>query len=408
MVELDDTLEPDPGNAGPYRLLQQLGTGGFGSVYEARKGTEPSVAVKIVHGDLTTSAQVVQRFRREIELCRLLDHAGVIKVLDFGETGDGRPYLVMPLLHGMTVRDRVRDRGAFSPEEALAVLAEVCDTLAYAHDKGMIHRDVKDSNVFLTDERVVLLDFGLAKLLHTPEVRLTTSWQVLGTPAYRAPEQMGSEGDERADIYALGVMAFFMLTAELPFMGENSAITEHMHRTAPRPRPSRWVAINPALDEVVIKAMSIEPAQRYQTVREFADAFRRAVDSADATQGKQAKVMAVRLDVRRGPHKKNPAAWLADADKIMTAARETFSQIGFQPVLDGSLMMVVARPLADEEARLHSVVNHTIYRLQSMAGTSSIDLRAQAESGDAWLVDGQITGGPLFELDRWQVKEGYR
>ena len=246
-------------------FVRLIGRGGMGAVYEARQTRlDRPVAVKILPPEVGRDPAFAGRFLREARTLAKLSHPHVVGVHDFGVTderdgGPGLYYIVMEYVDGTDLR-AVIDAGV-TPADVLAVVRQICDALEYAHARGVVHRDVKPENVLLDrDGRVKIADFGLAKLAGTGEAgpadtptALTRAGQVMGTPHYMAPEQLaGSTAvDHRADIYALGVVFYELLTGELP-----------LGRYEP---PSRRAETDPRLDEVVLRALEVEPGKRYQS-----------------------------------------------------------------------------------------------------------------------------------------------
>jgi predicted Ser/Thr protein kinase len=237
-------------------ILELIGQGGMGAVYKARQTKlDRLVAVKILPPGWGQDPAFAERFTREARALAKLSHPHIVAVHDFGETG-GLYYLVMEYVDGPNLR-QVLQAGRLAPEQALAVIPQMCDALQYAHEEGIVHRDIKPENILLDRRgRVKIADFGLAKLLGGPRVEftLTGSRQVMGTLDYMAPEQRQSplEIDHRADIYSLGVVFYEMLTGELP-----------LGRFAP---PSQKAAVDARLDEVVFRALETEPERRYQSI----------------------------------------------------------------------------------------------------------------------------------------------
>ncbi len=233
-------------------ILELIGQGGMGAVYKARqKSLGRIVALKVLKPDLAAVPEFAERFSREAKSLAQLNHRNIVTVHDFGQR-DGLCYLVMEYVEGANLR-RVLEAGQLSPQEALRLVPDLCDALEYAHNAGVVHRDIKPENILLDEVgRVKIADFGLAKLVGQPDVRLTATNQVMGTLRYMAPEQMEgtSSVDHRADIYSLGVIIYEMLTGELP-----------VGRFAP---PSAKVGIDVRLDEVVLRALEREPQRRYQ------------------------------------------------------------------------------------------------------------------------------------------------
>lgn len=235
-------------------VLGLLGQGGMGAVYQARQPTlDRLVALKILPAEVGHDPAFAERFAREARALARLSHPNIVAIYDFGQL-DGLYYFVMEYVDGLSLRQLVESR-QLSPTQALALVPQICEALQFAHDEGIVHRDVKPENILLDKRgRVKIADFGLAKLLGraSDEATLTRLEQVMGTPLYMAPEQMqGSHAvDHRADIYSLGVVFYEMLTGELP-----------LGRFAP---PSQKVQIDVRLDEVVLRTLEREPDRRYQ------------------------------------------------------------------------------------------------------------------------------------------------
>jgi serine/threonine-protein kinase len=197
-----------------------------------------------------------------------------VKVLADGRLADGRPWFAMELLRGRELEEHLVAAGPCSPEACLQILRAVAEALAVAHAHGIIHRDIKASNVFLAGDRVVLLDFGVAKLLDLGDEELTVTGTTVGTPASMAPEQTrGGPVDARTDVYALGAMLFHMLTGEKPFAGHETHELRFLHQHARRPRPSSRANVPAVFDPLVGKAMAIDPEARYPTPLALAEAF---------------------------------------------------------------------------------------------------------------------------------------
>ncbi len=263
---------------GGYRLDEPIGQGGMGSVFRATQlSLGRSVAVKVLAPELSGRDQMVSRFKREIKTLTSLSHPNIVALLDGGFDSDkGLYYYVMELIDGVTVRD-VIDGGGLEPAKALLMVPKICDALEYAHQMGVVHRDVKPANILLDREgRVKIADFGLSRLIEEKEDegRITRTQQVMGTVEYMAPEQR--EGakhiDHRADIYSLGVVFYELLTGELP-----------IGRFDP---PSKKVEVDVRLDDVVLRVLAKDPQRRYQRASEVAvDVRSLESDSAVASPG---------------------------------------------------------------------------------------------------------------------------
>jgi len=249
---------PAPADLAPHfpnlEILELLGQGGMGAVYKARQpGLDRLVALKVLPPGIGYDAAFAERFKREARSLARLNHPNIVAVYDFGEAA-GLFYFVMEYVDGVNLRQMERTE-RLAPREALGIVVQVCEALQYAHDEGIVHRDIKPENILLDKKgRVKIADFGLAKLLAKApaDFALTQPQQVMGTPAYMAPEQVEhpAEVDQRADIYSLGVVFYEMLTGELP-LGRFAA-------------PSQKVQVDVRLDEVVLKTLEKEPARRYQ------------------------------------------------------------------------------------------------------------------------------------------------
>ena len=251
--------------------FELIGPGGMGTVYRARhRPLDRPVAVKVLHAHLQDDASFAERFTREARTMARLDHPHIVRVYDFGHR-ESLYYLVMELVDGASLRQALAD-GGFTPAEALAVVPRICEALQYAHDEGVVHRDIKPENILLDRSgSPKIVDFGLA-LLTRPSAgtRLTRHARVLGTPHYMAPEQIErpAEVDHRADIYALGVVFYEMLTGELPI--------------GRFPPPSQKVEVDVRLDEVVLRTLDKEPRRRYQQARELSRDVEQSAAGAEA------------------------------------------------------------------------------------------------------------------------------
>ncbi|MEO6183537.1 MAG: serine/threonine-protein kinase, partial [Verrucomicrobiota bacterium] len=247
-------------------ILELIGKGGMGAVYKARqKELDRIVALKILPPGIGEEAGFAERFSREAKALAKLNHPGIVTIHDFGRT-DGLYYFVMEFVDGVNLRQLLQ-RSRISPREALAIVPQICDALQFAHDHGIVHRDIKPENILMDRRgRVKVADFGLAKLVgmaneifseqSSSSSSLTDAGKVMGTPNYMSPEQIENPGevDHRADIYALGVVFYQMLTGELP--GKQLQ------------PPSSKVQIDVRLDEIVLRALEKKPELRYQQVNE--------------------------------------------------------------------------------------------------------------------------------------------
>lgn len=245
-----------------YEMSECLGQGGMGVVYKARqKSLNRWVAIKILSPEKVDDGKFAERFTREAQTLAQLNHKNIVTIYDHGEA-DGLYYIVMEFIDGINLRDLLND-GQLQPEQALRIVAPICEALQYAHDKGIVHRDIKPENILIDhDGRIKVADFGIASLIGS-------TGELAGTPPYMAPEQDAQTGvDHRADIYALGAVLYEMLTGERP--------------ETPLDLPSQKVELDIRIDDIVLRALSQEPERRYRTAYDF----KTVVQNVAAPQGK--------------------------------------------------------------------------------------------------------------------------
>lgn len=254
--------------AGRYRLEARAGEGGMGIVYRARHVLiDRVVALKLIRPDLRSETHLRAWMLREARAANRVDHAHIIDIQDIGETEENELYLVMEYLVGTSLSSELL-KGPFPIARAVDILEQMCAALARAHDLGVIHRDLKSDNILLTTrggrkDFVKILDFGLAHLAMDP--RLAPKGAVFGTPEYMSPEQArGEESGPQADLYALGILFFEMLTGQLPFRSPDRETLLEMQRTAPAPKPSKIKAdISPAAETLVLKLLEKDRKKRF-------------------------------------------------------------------------------------------------------------------------------------------------
>jgi serine/threonine protein kinase len=264
---------------GQYEIVEQIGTGGMATVFKAHHPRlDRDVAIKIMHSMFLTDSNFIARFEREARVVARLDHPNIVPVYDY-ELHNGQPYLVMKLVEGKTLKELV-SKEALSLDGIMRVLPAIASALSYAHSQGVLHRDVKPSNVIIADDGTpYLTDFGLARIAKAGESTMSAD-MLLGTPYYISPEQAqgGVEIDARADVYSLGVMLYELVVGRLPFSGDTPYIIVHKHiYEAPTP-PSQ---INPQIpaevEFVLLKALAKNPDDRYLTANALSEAFAEAV-----------------------------------------------------------------------------------------------------------------------------------
>ncbi|MEE8362025.1 MAG: serine/threonine-protein kinase, partial [Gemmatimonadales bacterium] len=271
---MSDRLEDlETALAGRYEIDRELGHGGMATVYLARDlKHNRQVAVKVLRPDLA-AALGPERFLREIEIAANLTHPHILPLHDSGEA-DGFLYYVMPYIKGDTLRERIDKEVELPVAEAVRIIREVTDALAFAHSQGVIHRDIKPDNVMLSGRHAMVMDFGVAKAVSEATGRntLTTAGVALGTPTYMAPEQATADPhvDHRADIYALGVMAYELLAGRTPFQGATpqAVLAAHVTEEA-EPVSKHRDHVSGDLEALVMKCLAKRPADRWQSADEM-------------------------------------------------------------------------------------------------------------------------------------------
>ncbi len=267
---------------GKYDVIERLGRGGMAEVFRAYQSSlDRYVAIKVLHAFLADDPEFKSRFEREAQNVAKLRHPNIVQVYDFEYDPAGESYyMVMELIDGPTLKDRIntlaeQDR-LLEIGDVVRIVREAAGALAYAHSRNMIHRDVKPANLMIDhDERVVLTDFGIAKIV--TGAQFTATGGMVGTPAYMAPEQgLGEAGDERSDLYSLGIILFQLLSGHLPYDAETPLATILRHLNTPTPSVRQFNPnISESMDRIVQKAIAKEAADRYQTAAEFIDDLQR-------------------------------------------------------------------------------------------------------------------------------------
>jgi eukaryotic-like serine/threonine-protein kinase len=279
--------------AGRYALEELVGSGGMSSVYRAHDSLlERDVALKILHSTYLEDEEAVERFRREARSVAQLSHPNVVTVIDRGEE-DGRQFIVFEYVHGDTLKDHVEQRGPLSPGEALAIAIDVGEGLAYAHDRGIVHRDVKPQNVLLNGSGPAkVTDFGIARSVDV-EHGVTETGTVIGTGDYIAPEQASGHAVVPAsDVYGLGCVLFELLTGSPPYSGAGfvDVAMQHIHAPPPDIRQRRRDA-PPRVAAAVERAMAKDPADRFPSMDAFVAELRACLAALDAPGGEVTAVV---------------------------------------------------------------------------------------------------------------------
>jgi serine/threonine protein kinase/tetratricopeptide (TPR) repeat protein len=261
--------------AGKFRILDEIGRGGMGVVYEAEDvRLKRTVALKFLPADLTRNPEARDRFIQEAQAASALDHVNICTIHEIGETPDGEIFIAMARYKGESLKDKL-ERGPLAPVDVIAVAGQVAEGLAKAHGQGIVHRDIKPGNIFVTDDGTVkILDFGLAKLAGRPG--LTAPGTTMGTAGYMSPEQVrGEEVDARSDVWSLAVVLYEMMTGELPFRGDNDrAVLHAILNEPPRPASGLRPGFPAGLETLIRGALVKDPAKRRPTAAPMAAALR--------------------------------------------------------------------------------------------------------------------------------------
>jgi eukaryotic-like serine/threonine-protein kinase len=417
------SLVPDglgPGaRVGSWLIEAQLSTSGSGTVYRAQHTrTRRRAAVKVLHAELAGSREASARFAREVRATQHARHPGLMRVFGAGSLPDGRPWFAMELVEGRDLSAILRERGALSPAEALAILEPLAAALTVAHARGIVHRDVKAASVLVCDDddtgpRVVLLDCGVARFLGAADA---------GAAAFAPEQTAGATVDARADVYGLGVLLFQMLTGELPFADASPAIMRQLHRWARRPNPSSHAPLAAEIDAVVMRAMARDPDQRHESVEALVRELRAALVAAAAADPDGRPTEAARAASGVAVHLELHGAQavlagddiddgLADAlHAMLPRAVEHFGAHGFVAAIQMGHAAVLLRPAIgaapsrSERAEALAVARACVaeaVRAAPTAGTRRPRLRCYLDVRAAELANGRVVGGPVLRLAEW-------
>jgi hypothetical protein len=277
-------LEPGQVIDGKYRIVRLIGEGGMGAVFEGENvRISRRVAIKVLHPNAMANPETVQRFEREAQAAGRIGSEHILEILDLGTLSDGGRYMVMEFLAGETLSSRIRKHGRLTPAQVVPLVRQMLVGLGAAHDAGIIHRDLKPDNVFVLTGRsgirdyVKLIDFGISKFnVAGPEMSMTRTGTVMGTPFYMSPEQAKGSGgvDQKSDLYAVGVILYEAVTGEVPFLA--STFNELLFKIVlsdPKPLEEVVPGIDPAFVAVVTRAMARDPNQRYASASAMIEAL---------------------------------------------------------------------------------------------------------------------------------------
>ncbi len=273
-----------PAKIGKYDILEVLGRGGMGSVY---KGFDPAISRAVAIKTIAKSSldageleHLLARFRHEAQVVGRLAHPGIVQIYDYGEN-DELAYIVMELVNGKTLAEHLAQHANYDLREVGEIIGQVLEALGHAHAAGVVHRDMKPANIMINkDGGIKISDFGIA---HTEASELTQHGDVLGTPHYMAPEQfLGLPIVIATDLYAVGVIAYDLLTGSKPFVGSTATVMQQVLNERPADPSSRNPALSPAVDQVLQRALAKKPEERFQSAREFSVALRQALEASSA------------------------------------------------------------------------------------------------------------------------------
>ncbi len=299
--------------ANRYEVLKPLGKGGMGMVYKAHdRMLEESVAIKVLRAEFFNNAEMAQRFRKEIKLARKVSHRNVCRIHEYGEDGTMR-FISMELVEGNDLKQLARERGGVLPiEETFDLAIQIADGLQAIHDVGIVHRDLKSSNIMLDSRGLVrLMDFGIAKVAGTDRTGggLTSTGQIMGTPEYMSPEQcLGDKIDYRSDVYSLGALIYEMFTGQVPFRGDTPVATLFKHIQDPVPFEGPVAGRIPlAAVAVLRRALAKDRSERFDQAAGMADALREAqLQTASGQAEDSAPTAGVRVATQPGPFTADP------------------------------------------------------------------------------------------------------
>ncbi|WP_141333095.1 serine/threonine-protein kinase [Myxococcus sp. AB025B] len=417
--------------AGEYVLKALLASGGHGSVYEAEhRILGRRAAVKVLHPHLADQGEMLKRFVREARVVNQIRHPNIVDVYDFGLMPDGSPYYVMELLAGRTLGQVVQERGRLSASRARAYLEPVCGALEAAHRAGVVHRDLKASNILVVEEgekpRVKLLDFGIAKLLSAEATQegLTIAGQRLGTAHAMAPEQFrGGAIGPHTDVYALGVLLHQLLTGRYPFLCEDRMELERLHLEAPAPRPSAIAPVSPAVDQVVLRCLEKDASRRFGSVGAFLAALADAAEEPVQPTHRTRLALAVHAEVvlSTAVAQDDDAMYAVLAD-VLDGLEQGLRGGGFLLALQSGTTLLAVRPLENgaptpERTTYLREAERSLRILQQAAQklADPVDAKVhlclhlgQAETrGDTG--ESEIVGGPVTDVSAWRLRgpEGF-
>lgn len=403
---------------GDYLVETVIGEGGGGRVYSARRrGHGQRVAIKVLRPEMVPLPHLVVRFNREIDAINRIRHPNIVRIIECGETEHGQPYYVMELLEGVNLRRLLQLHGRFSPHEVLELIEPVCRALQAVHDAGFVHRDIKASNVLVVDglgERSVkLLDFGIAKTVHgeVPGQGLTEPGVKLGSVHNMAPEQIRCERlDARADLYALGVVIYQLLTGEYPFHAAEPHQIALMHLQAPAPRPSSRTAVPPAVDAIVLRCLEKQPERRFYSADELLATLRAALGEPARVEDEQERTaLGIYIEAGPPPDVELDDDMIEDVSNVLDLVEQRLVAQGFEFPLrtSNALLGVQVMASAAVSQRERDQASATAKALSAELRSrpyphAEVEVRISARADVVRCRAGsEISGGALLELEAW-------
>jgi serine/threonine-protein kinase len=399
--------------AGPFVSDAPIARGGFGTVYRAHhRRIDRKVAIKVMHPELAASGEAHDRFENEALLATLCRHHNVVGVEDLGQLEGQRAFLTMELIEGIDVESYLRRVGRLRLAEVIRILEHLASALDHVHACGVVHRDIKAANLMLEMDasgRVVLLDFGVAKQVTQRSRSLTRVNHVIGTPAYMAPEQVrGEDVDHRTDLYALGALTYELLTGRPPYGESNTFVTQHLHVHAQPPRVSAHADLPASLDDVIIRALAKDPADRHASATELVEALAGASRSRPRTPTGDRRDQGVAIQVDLGAAdwrcrsmvrhldraRTHAERWL-EAHGYVIAGRDAHSVLGTRRIAGrGQIAAQLRRAIDDGRALLTS-----LHRRSAPEAPPPI---IRVHSDEVVFFGPRPVAGPLLDPARWE------
>jgi hypothetical protein len=404
---------------GNYRIHELHREGGYAALYRAsRIDTGEPVALKVLHPHLVTDGRAFERLRREAETVSGLNHRCIVRVFECSEVRLSGPFIAMEWVEGRNLEEELRARGPLSLAETLAVMEELCSALGAAHERGIVHRDLKAQNVMAVPRdgwfSVKLVDFGMAKLFDRGRGKTdgTTSSQMGGTPLNMAPEQiLGQAVDGRTDVYALGLLLHQLLTGALPFRGANVVETEELQLQAPAPRISDVVPVPRAVDAVLQRALEKSRVRRHPSVHEFLADLRAAVESRQAIVGDEVPTVGVYVQARLGEHAVDAEDdLLDDLERVLSTARAALASVNLALAIESADAVLgaaaVPAPAAEAVRFRHRVLQMAVSLAERLAlrpaPRARVSIAAHVAPATTRIHRGRpVLGGELVRVREW-------